>query len=56
MSCPPQVREQLQSVAGVKSCDIDFATKTATCTVEAGTDPAKVAAGLKGRFSGQLKQ
>ncbi len=55
MNCPPAVREQLEGVDGVTGVEIDFDTKTATVTVEKGTDPAGVAAGLSGRFSGTLK-
>ena len=50
------MREQLSKVEGVEEVEVDFASKTATVTVKAGTKPEDVAKGLSGKFSGTVKQ
>ena len=49
------MREQLQSVSGVVSASVDYASKTVTVKVKKGTDPKDVAAGLTGQYSGTLQ-
>jgi copper chaperone CopZ len=49
------VRDQLNAVDGVVSAEVDFSSKTATVTVEKGTDPVKVASGLSGQYSGTVR-
>ena len=42
MNCPPAVREIATKVDGVEKCEVDYDSKTVTCTVKKGTDPKMV--------------
>lgn len=46
----------LESVPGVKSCDVDLDTNTATCEVASDVDPSALPKALTGQYSGKLKQ
>ena len=48
------MREQLEKVAGVESCSVDWEKRQAICAVESGTDPEKVASALDERFAAKV--
>lgn len=45
----------LTKVPGVEKVEIDFDTKTATCTVSENVDAAVLAKAVSGRFSATVK-
>lgn len=45
----------MKAVEGVESVEVDYDSGTATCKLKKGTDPAKVAGGLKGPYSASVQ-
>lgn len=56
MSCAPRAQGALEKVDGVESCEVDFASKTATIKVDSDVDVAALQKALKAEgYTGKPK-
>ena len=54
IKCVRDIKEQIQAVHGVSTVYVDFDAKTAVVRVDAGTDPASLAAAVRPPYSAHV--